>query len=196
MNLYLYLEIVQHLQHGHGGWTDGMYECLGQTGAVVGIDEDQDIVVCYPSGNRWTFNPAVLTKVAGGPLVTPSVVGAAAAANFSPAAALMVPGVSTAASAASGSTSVDGGPHFAVGDLVQICADIDRIKVSEMLGFLQSRLRALDVPKTFVVPFCSPFHFFYRRPRFFNEATESGPRPWRPRWARLEGSSRSTTTTT
>ena len=46
------LEIVQHLQHGHGGWTDGMYECLGQTGAVVGIDEDHDIVVSYPSGNR------------------------------------------------------------------------------------------------------------------------------------------------
>ncbi len=46
------LEIVQHLQHGHGGWTDGMHECLGQAGAVVGIDEDRDIVVSYPSGNR------------------------------------------------------------------------------------------------------------------------------------------------
>ena len=39
-----------------------MYECLGQTGRVVGVDEDHDIVVSYPSGNRWTFNPAVLTK--------------------------------------------------------------------------------------------------------------------------------------
>ena len=42
-----------------------MYECLGQTGRVVGVDEDHDIVVSYPSGNRWTFNPAVLTKVTG-----------------------------------------------------------------------------------------------------------------------------------
>ena len=39
-------------KHGHGGWTDGMYECLGQSGNVVGIDEDHDIVVSYPSGNR------------------------------------------------------------------------------------------------------------------------------------------------
>ncbi|KAI8115951.1 E3 ubiquitin-protein ligase mind-bomb [Lucilia cuprina] len=58
------LEIVQSLQHGHGGWTDGMFECLNNVGLVVGIDEDHDIVVGYNSGNRWTFNPAVLTKVA------------------------------------------------------------------------------------------------------------------------------------
>lgn len=48
----LELEIVQHLQHGHGGWTEGMFECLGQSGSVVGIDEDHDIVVSYSSGNR------------------------------------------------------------------------------------------------------------------------------------------------
>lgn len=59
----LELEIVQSLQHGHGGWTDGMFECLSNSGTVVGIDEDQDIVVAYASANRWTFNPAVLTKV-------------------------------------------------------------------------------------------------------------------------------------
>jgi len=47
-------------------------ECLGggvceraSIGSVVGIDEDHDVVVLYPSGNRWTFNPAVLTKVSG-----------------------------------------------------------------------------------------------------------------------------------
>lgn len=60
----LELEIVQSLQHGHGGWTDGMFECLSNAGTVVGIDEDHDIVVAYPSANRWTFNPAVLTKIA------------------------------------------------------------------------------------------------------------------------------------
>ncbi|XP_052862143.1 E3 ubiquitin-protein ligase mind-bomb isoform X2 [Anopheles cruzii] len=57
------IEIVQSLQHGHGGWTDGMYECLSTTGTVVGIDEDHDVVVAYPSSHRWTFNPTVLTIV-------------------------------------------------------------------------------------------------------------------------------------
>ncbi|XP_039257822.2 E3 ubiquitin-protein ligase MIB1-like [Styela clava] len=64
VNINLDLEIVQSLQHGHGGWTEGMFETLGTTGSVCGIDEDHDIVVSYSSGNRWTFNPAVLTKVA------------------------------------------------------------------------------------------------------------------------------------
>jgi len=52
VSVALDVEVVQHLQHGHGGWTDGMFECLGQTGVVMGIDEDHDIVVSYPSGNR------------------------------------------------------------------------------------------------------------------------------------------------
>jgi E3 ubiquitin-protein ligase mind-bomb len=63
----LELEIVQSLQHGHGGWTDGMFECLNSVGTVVGIDEDHDIVVAYPTANRWTFNPAVLTKISTAP---------------------------------------------------------------------------------------------------------------------------------
>ncbi|XP_026301628.1 E3 ubiquitin-protein ligase MIB1 isoform X1 [Apis cerana] len=92
----LELEIVQSLQHGHGGWTDGMFECLGTTGTVVGIDEDHDIVVSYPSGNRWTFNPAVLTKV-------------------------QIP-VPVTSSSSDNQT-------FAVGDLVQICNDIEKIKL-------------------------------------------------------------------
>ncbi|KAG8187082.1 hypothetical protein JTE90_016178 [Oedothorax gibbosus] len=100
VNVDLELEIVQSLQHRHGGWTDGMFECLGTTGTVVGIDEDSDIVVSYPSGNRWTFNPAVLTKV-------------------------------NTAVAASASAAADGGTsqQFAVGDLVQICRDLERIKI-------------------------------------------------------------------
>jgi hypothetical protein len=32
VNVDLELDIVQHLQHGHGGWTEGMFECLGQSG--------------------------------------------------------------------------------------------------------------------------------------------------------------------
>lgn len=73
MRVDLELDVVRALQEDHGGWTDGMYEeCLGggvrqsaSIGSVIGIDEDHDIVVLYPSGNRWTFNAAVLTKVEG-----------------------------------------------------------------------------------------------------------------------------------
>jgi hypothetical protein len=32
VNVDLELDIVQHLQHGHGGWTEGMFECLGKSG--------------------------------------------------------------------------------------------------------------------------------------------------------------------
>ncbi|XP_072016181.1 E3 ubiquitin-protein ligase MIB1-like [Amphiura filiformis] len=99
VNVDLDLEIVQSLQHGHGGWTDGMFETLGATGTVVGIDEDHDVVVSYPSGNRWTFNPAVLTK-----------------ANPS------------SSSSASGGNEVTVASPFQVGDLVQICSDLERMK--------------------------------------------------------------------
>ncbi|KAK6302799.1 hypothetical protein J4Q44_G00271540 [Coregonus suidteri] len=77
-----------------------MFETLTTTGTVCGIDEDHDIVVQYPSGNRWTFNPAVLTK-----------------AN------VVRSGEGVAAGAEGGSS------QFLVGDLVQICYDIDRIKL-------------------------------------------------------------------
>ncbi|XP_017784755.1 PREDICTED: E3 ubiquitin-protein ligase MIB1 [Nicrophorus vespilloides] len=97
VNIDLEIEIVQSLQHGHGGWTDGMYECLNSIGTVVGIDEDHDIVVVYDTGNRWTFNPAVLTKV-----VTPTN---GAGYNETPQ------------------------QQFAVGDVVQICSDLERIKM-------------------------------------------------------------------
>ena len=30
---------------------------------ITGIDYDHDLEVTYPSGNKWTFNPAVLTRV-------------------------------------------------------------------------------------------------------------------------------------
>ncbi|KAH0617785.1 hypothetical protein JD844_016372 [Phrynosoma platyrhinos] len=99
VNIDLDLEIVQSLQHGHGGWTDGMFETLTTTGTVCGIDEDHDIVVQYPSGNRWTFNPAVLTKA--------NVVRSGDAAQ-----------------GAEGGTS-----QFQVGDLVQVCYDLERIKL-------------------------------------------------------------------
>lgn len=95
------LEIVQSLQHGHGGFTDGMFECFNNLGKVVGIDEDHDIVVAYNSTNRWTFNPAVLTKVS-----------------------------SSIANSASGSGSLNtsASTEFSVGDIVKICSDVETIK--------------------------------------------------------------------
>ncbi|KAI5748343.1 hypothetical protein M8J77_024547 [Diaphorina citri] len=103
VNVDLELDLVQSLQQGHGGWTDGMFECLGNTGTVVGIDEDHDIVVSYPSGNRWTFNPAVLTAL---PSVVPSTSEGATA---------LVP--------------VTQNTRFAVGDHVQICNDMEEMKI-------------------------------------------------------------------
>ena len=62
---------------------------------------------------RWTFNPAVLTKVSGASVAIASVVGA---------------------SSLPGNTS-EGSQQFAVGDLVQICSDIERMKVNENHSF-------------------------------------------------------------
>ncbi|XP_067936875.1 E3 ubiquitin-protein ligase MIB1-like [Watersipora subatra] len=101
------LEIVQSLQHGHGGWADGMYECMSTNGSVVGIDEDHDIVVSYPSGNRWTFNPGVLTKVHGANSTHHSISGASSGSSY----------------------GADNSTSFAVGDLVQILNDVERVKV-------------------------------------------------------------------
>ncbi|CAG0916950.1 unnamed protein product [Notodromas monacha] len=98
VNVDLDSEIVQSLQHGHGGWTETMFECLGNTGTVVGIDADGDVVVTYPSGNGWTLNPAALTKARDA-----VVLGA------------------------------EGGipcePPFCVGDYVQICTDLEQMKL-------------------------------------------------------------------
>ncbi|XP_045487539.1 E3 ubiquitin-protein ligase MIB1 [Pieris rapae] len=96
VTINLDLEIVRSLQVGHGGWIDAMLESLNTTGTVVCIDEDRDIVVAYPSGNRWTFNIAVLTKVSSG--------------------------------SGSGTVSPSSGNTFAVGDIVQICSDKERVK--------------------------------------------------------------------
>jgi len=46
------LEIVETLQVGHGGWMDGMLECLSNRGTVVNVYDDLDVRVVYPSGNR------------------------------------------------------------------------------------------------------------------------------------------------
>jgi E3 ubiquitin-protein ligase mind-bomb len=138
VNINLEIDVVQSLQHGHGGWTDGMFECLGTTGKVVGVDEDKDIVVSYPSGNRyeqqtrneslkyyyllfwwisrfrWTFNPAVLTRV--------SLVSTAAVVQA-------IGDQSTSTDSSNEFREQPTGVVFCVGDVVQICSDLERMKI-------------------------------------------------------------------
>eukprot|EP00058_Branchiostoma_floridae_P025257 XP_002610747.1 hypothetical protein BRAFLDRAFT_90934 [Branchiostoma floridae] len=59
------LMTLQLLQRGHGGFTLPMLECVSTEGTVEGVDQDGDIVVRYPSGNRFCLNPDALTKVGG-----------------------------------------------------------------------------------------------------------------------------------
>ncbi|CAF0984861.1 unnamed protein product [Adineta steineri] len=112
VNIDLELEIVQSLQHGHGGWTDNMFECLGATGIVQSLDEDYDIVVVYPSGNRWTLNPALLTRV-----------------DLTSEQKLALQRQQTTANMAR--TTAAAVPHQAlkVNDMVQICSDLEKMKI-------------------------------------------------------------------
>lgn len=142
VNVDLDLEIVQSLQHGHGGWTEGMFECLGTTGSVVGIDEDHDIVVLYPSNNKWTFNPAVLTRVGS----NANSVSSHTNPNLNVASGLTTINTGIIANSQS-SANASAGPstsnaiQFSVGDLVQICSDLERIKIlqkgsdNQLIGF-------------------------------------------------------------
>ncbi|PAA50284.1 hypothetical protein BOX15_Mlig014167g1 [Macrostomum lignano] len=56
-------DTLQRLQRTHGGWSPAMSECVDTVGSIVGVDEDGDAVVSYPSGNRWTLNPAALCLI-------------------------------------------------------------------------------------------------------------------------------------
>ena len=113
VNIDLELEIVQTLQHAHGGWTDNMFECLGTTGVVQSLDEDHDVVVVYPSGNRWTLNPALLTRLD----LTPEQQTA------------MQRQQTTATMARTTSSAPAASQPLKVNDMVQICSDLERIKV-------------------------------------------------------------------
>ena len=112
VNIDLELGVVQSLQHGHGGWTDNMFECLGSTGIVQNLDEDQDVVVVYPSGNRWTLNPASLTKV-----------------ELTPKQQIAMQRQQTTANMARTTDSTTTNQTLKVNDMVQICSDLERIKI-------------------------------------------------------------------
>ena len=89
-----------------------MFECLGTTGLVQSLDEDHDVVVVYPSGNRWTLNPVLLAKVELTPEQQTTMQQRQTTADA----------VKTAAAA----TSVQ---SLQINDIVQICSDLEKIKV-------------------------------------------------------------------
>lgn len=126
VNIDLNFELVQTLQVGHGGWCDAMFESLGNTGILTGIDSDNDFEVTYPSGNKWTFNPSVLTRVVvpSEPSITyeshASLNSNSLSSNLEAKLKL-----SDAAKVAAYSEEND----FQVGDIVQICSDNERMKV-------------------------------------------------------------------
>lgn len=107
--------MVRALQQNHGGWVECMNEeCLRGTrqnatlGTIIGFDEDHDVVVMYPSGNRWTFNAAALTKVTE---ITTSTLTAASTSNPS-----------------TSSSSSQQEYSFSVGSTVKISEDIDYVR--------------------------------------------------------------------
>lgn len=126
VNIDLNFELVQTLQVGHGGWCDAMFESLGNTGILTGIDSDNDFEVTYPSGNKWTFNPSVLTRVvvSSEPATTydshTSLNSNCLSSNLEAKLKL-----SDAAKVAAYSEEND----FQVGDIVQICSDNERMKM-------------------------------------------------------------------
>jgi E3 ubiquitin-protein ligase mind-bomb len=97
---------------------------LGTTGTVVGIDEDHDIVVLYPSNNKWTFNPAVLTKIG-----TSNAVPSQNNVNLDVSTSSRPTNILGATSNLSASNSNVVNLAHQVGDLVQICSDLERIKI-------------------------------------------------------------------
>lgn len=99
----------------------------------MGIDEDQDLIVAYPSGNRWTFNPAVLSKVHRPPSSassstpgTPSMNAVGGRLATATGEAAVAAGTVFNSGVAQQASSVS---TFAVGDLVQICSDLERTKI-------------------------------------------------------------------
>jgi len=125
------IEVVQSLQQGHGGWTYGMVEALCSNGVVSGFDEDRDVIVSYPSGNRWTFNPAVLTNIY----------------NYTSAASTSIelgPTTETLAmlrlsnqdeeviSTISNNFSASRRTTFAVGDIVQVLSDQEQVSTFQL----------------------------------------------------------------
>ncbi|XP_044752526.1 E3 ubiquitin-protein ligase MIB2 isoform X2 [Coccinella septempunctata] len=58
------VEQLKQMQQGHGGWNPRMSEYISKIGTVHRVTDKGDIRVQYEGcNNRWTFNPATLSKV-------------------------------------------------------------------------------------------------------------------------------------
>eukprot|EP00112_Aurelia_sp_Birch-Aquarium-sp1_P018775 Seg4531.2 transcript_id=Seg4531.2/GoldUCD/mRNA.D3Y31 product="E3 ubiquitin-protein ligase MIB1" protein_id=Seg4531.2/GoldUCD/D3Y31 len=121
------LEVVQSLQQGHGGWTYGMYEALCTTGTIAGFDEDGDVIVAYQGGNRWTFNPAVLTMQETE--VAPSESLHNISSDNDSRNATAMANIYTSNSPSESNSALSESSPFQVGSLVQISSDLERVKV-------------------------------------------------------------------
>ena len=123
VNIDMGFELVQSLQIGHGGWCDAMFESLGNTGILTGVDSDNDFEVTYPSGNMWTFNPSILTRVVDNSASNCAV--SLDSNSLSLATNMGALKVSDAEAVAAYSEEND----FRVGDIVQICSDNEKMKL-------------------------------------------------------------------
>jgi len=89
-----------------------MFECLGTTGHVQSLDEDHDVVVVFPSGNRWTLNPALLTRV-----------------DLTPEQQIAMQQQQTTVNIARTTAAAIANQALKVNDMVQICSDLERMKI-------------------------------------------------------------------
>ena len=62
VSIQLEMEIVQMLQENHGGWRPEMSRVLGRIGKIVTVGY-HTVDVEYGPNEKWTLNPAILTRV-------------------------------------------------------------------------------------------------------------------------------------
>ena len=96
---------------------------MGNTGVITRVDRDFDIEVTYPSGNKWTFNPAVLNRVPEPDEIAENCVEHEA---FSDSSNDFYKPKSKSLNEDELQTPLS---KIFVGDLVQICPDVEKLKL-------------------------------------------------------------------
>lgn len=56
------VEVLKAMSQGHGGWVDGMGQCIGKVGKIHKIDDDGDVHIRYGL-QSWVFHPDAVTKL-------------------------------------------------------------------------------------------------------------------------------------
>lgn len=57
------VEVLEHMQEGHGGWVPAMRQAIGELGTVSRLTPQGDVVVEYASNKKWIFHPDALVRV-------------------------------------------------------------------------------------------------------------------------------------